>query len=211
MLHSTYFVVNLQSKTQMFSQKSRYAKSSKKNKKMDNLEQKKYPIGKFEQPKKITDQDIDRYIKMLKDFPSTLKNLVGNWSDAQLDTQYREGGWTVRQLVNHLSDSHMNSFIRFKLALTEDNPTIKPYDEAQWAELQDSFNMDIKPALQILKGLHKRWVFELRSLTNREFESTFHHPEQGRNISLRESLAFYAWHCDHHLAHIENLKKENNW
>lgn len=178
---------------------------------MDNLEHKKYPIGKFQEPKKISDQDIDRHIKTLKDFPAKLKNLVGHWSDEQLDFQYRQGGWTIRQLVNHLSDSHMNSFIWFKLALTETNPTIKPYDEAQWAELQDSFNMDIKPALQILKGLHKRWVFELKSLTNREFESTFHHPEQHKNIILKESLAFYAWHCDHHLAHIQNLKTENNW
>ena len=210
-MNSTYFVVNLQTKTQKFSQIIGCAKSSKYINKMDNLEQKKYPIGEFLKPEIISDQEIDIHIKTLKDFPSKLKNLVGEWTDEQLDTQYREAGWTVRQLVNHLSDSHMNSFIRFKLALTENNPTIKAYDEAQWAELQDSFNMDIKPALQILKGLHKRWVFELKSLTNREFESTFHHPEQNRNITLRESLAFYAWHCDHHFAHIENLKKENNW
>ncbi|QDP84090.1 putative metal-dependent hydrolase [Chryseobacterium sp. SNU WT5] len=178
---------------------------------MDNLELKKYPIGKFQLPEKISDQDLDRHIKTLKDFPGKLKNLVAYWNDDQLDTQYREGGWKVRQLVNHLSDSHMNSFLRFKLALTEDNPTVKCYDEAKWAELQDSFSIDIKPALQILKGLHKRWVFELKSLTNREFTSTFHHPEQNRDISLKESLAFYAWHCDHHLAQIENLRQEHNW
>ena len=110
---------------------------------MDNLDHKKYPIGKFQESKKISDQDIDQHIKTLQDFPAKLKNLVGSWTDDQLDTQYREGGWKVRQLVNHLADSHMNSFIRFKLALTEDNPTIKCYDEAQWAELQDSFNMDL--------------------------------------------------------------------
>ena len=178
---------------------------------MDKLEHLKYPIGEFQDIPEITDQDIDNYIQTLKEFPRQLKSLVGNWTDEQLDTQYRAGGWTVRQLVNHLSDSHMNSFIRFKLALTEDNPTVKIYDQAKWAELQDSFNMDIKPALQILKGLHKRWVFELRSLTNREFESTFYHPEQHRTITLRESLDFYAWHCEHHLAHIESLKMENNW
>ncbi len=178
---------------------------------MDSLEHKKYPIGNYHQPENISDQDLDRFIRTIKDFPNRLKHAVDKWPDERLDTQYREGGWTVRQLINHLADSHMNSFIRFKLALTEENPTIKPYNEAKWAELQDSFNMEIKPALQILKGLHKRWVFELRSLTNREFESTFHHPEQNRNITLRESLAFYAWHCEHHLAHIENLKRENNW
>ena len=178
---------------------------------MDNLELKKFPIGKFQDPTKISDQDIDKHITTLTEFPSKLKNLVGNWSNEQLDTQYRESGWTVRQLINHLADSHMNSYIRFKLALTENNPTVKPWDQTQWAELQDSFNMDIKPALQILKGLHKRWVFELKSLTNREFESTFHHPEQHRNITLRESLAFYAWHCNHHFAHIQTLKTEHNW
>lgn len=195
----------------MFSQINRCAKSSKYKNKMDKLEHIKYPIGKFQDSPKITDQDIDRYIRTLKEFPARLKNLVGSWTHEQLDSQYREGGWTIRQLVNHLSDSHMNSFIRFKLALTEDSPTVKTWDQVQWAELQDSFNMDIKAALQILKGLHKRWVFELRSLTNREFESTFYHPEQNRTITLRESLAFYAWHCEHHLAHIESLKKENNW
>lgn len=179
---------------------------------MDNLEHKKYPIGKFELPKKVTDIEVDQHIKTLKDFPGKLKNLVENWTDAQLDTQYRNGGWTIRQLINHLSDSHMNSFVRFKLALTEENPTIKTYNEKAWAELQDSFTIEIKPALQILKGLHKRWVYELKSLTNREFdESKFFHPERNKSITLRESLAFYAWHCDHHFAHIENLKKEKGW
>ncbi len=178
---------------------------------MKSLEEKKYPIGKFDQPEKVSDIEIDQHIKTLKDFPARLRNLVENWTDDQLDTQYREGGWTVRQLVNHIADSHMNSYIRFKLALTEDNPTVKPYDEAAWAELQDSFTIEIKPALQILKGLHKRWVYELKSLTNKEFESTFQHPEQNRKITLLESLSFYAWHCDHHYAHIENLKKEKGW
>ncbi len=179
---------------------------------MDNIEQKKYPLGKFEIPENISDVNVEDNITVLKMFPNKLKNLVGEWNDEQLDTQYRENGWTVRQLVNHIADSHMNSFIRFKLALTEQNPVVKPYNEAAWAELQDSFTIDIKPALQLLKGLHKRWVYELKALTNREFdESTFFHPEQNRSITLRESLAYYAWHCDHHLAHIQNLKKEKNW
>lgn len=178
---------------------------------MDNSEYKKYPIGKFEEPQKITDQDIDRHIKTLNDFPARLKNLVQNWDTDQLDTQYRTGGWTIRQLINHLSDSSMNSYTRFKLALTEDNPTIKTYNEQQWAELQDSFSIDVKPAFQMLKGIHKRWVYELKSLTNKEYESTFHHPDQNRDITLKENLAFCAWHCDHHFAHINNLKLENNW
>lgn len=179
---------------------------------MDSLEERKDPLGRFEIPESISDVNVEENILVLKNFPARLKHLVENWTDDQLDTPYREGGWTVRQLVNHISDSHMNSYIRFKLALTEDNPVIKPYNEAAWAELQDSFTIDIKPALQILKGLHKRWVYELKALTNREFdESIYFHPEQNRSITLRESLAFYAWHCDHHLAHIENLKKDKNW
>ncbi|SFI64341.1 DinB superfamily protein [Kaistella treverensis] len=178
---------------------------------MDNIEQKKYPIGRFPEPSEISDQQIDGYIKSLKDFPNKLKNVVESWTDEQLDTQYREGGWKVRQVINHLADSSMNSYMRFKLALTEENPTIKPYDEQQWAELQDSFSIEIKPAIQTLKGVHKRWVYELKSLTNKEFESTFFHPGQNKSISLRENLAFCAWHCDHHFAHIDQLKKEKNW
>jgi len=178
---------------------------------MDNIEEKKFPIGRFAEPVEISDQQVDGYIKTLKDFPGKLKNAVESWSDDQLDTQYREGGWKVRQLINHMADSSMNSYIRFKLALTEENPTIKPYDEQQWAELQDSFSIEIKPAIQTLKGVHKRWVYELKSLTNKELESTFFHPGQNKSINLRENLAFCAWHCDHHLAHIQHLKKEKNW
>ena len=178
---------------------------------MDNIEEKKFPIGRFAEPVEISDQQVDDYIKTLKDFPRKLKNEVESWTDDQLDTQYREGGWKVRQLINHMADSSMNSYIRFKLALTEENPTIKPYDEQQWAELQDSFSIEIKPAIQTLKGVHKRWVYELMSLTNKELESTFFHPGQNKSINLRENLAFCAWHCDHHLAHIQHLKKEKNW
>ncbi len=178
---------------------------------MKSLEKKKYPIGQFTRPEAITDVDVDRCIKTLKDFPRKLKDLVGHWTDDQLDTQYREGGWRVRQLVNHLADSHMMSYLRFKLALTENNPTIKPYDEAKFAELQDSFSIRVKPALTLLRGLHERWVYELTSLTNREFEHTFYHPELKTHFSLRESLAFYAWHCDHHFAQIKSLKKEKGW
>lgn len=178
---------------------------------MDNFEHLKYPIGKFQYPEKISDQDLDRYIKILKDFPGKLKNLVENWNDDQFNTQYREGSWTIRQVINHLADCTMNYYMRFKLALTENNPTVKTFDEQQWAELQDSINIAVKPAFQMLKGIHKRWAYELRCLTNREFERTFHHPDQNRNISLKESLAFCTWHCEHHFAQISNLKKEKNW
>lgn len=178
---------------------------------MSNLEQKKFPIGQFKQPENICDITLDEYIKVIKDFPGRLKNLIEDFSDDQLDTQYREGGWTVRQVVNHLADSHINSFMRLKLALTEENPTIRPYDEAKWAELQDSQNISVKPAMRMLKGTHQRWTALLKSMTNKQFERTFHHPELNKNYNLRSYLALYAWHCNHHFAHIENLKKEKGW
>lgn len=178
---------------------------------MSDLEHKKYPLGKFEFSEEITDQNLEEHIAEIKNFPSKLRLLVQNFSDEQLNTVYREGGWTVRQLINHLSDSHINSFVRFKLALTEENPTVKPYFEAKWAELQDSRNIGIEPALQILDGLHQRWAHLLKTSTNKEFSKTFYHPEQQKNISLSESVAFYSWHCKHHYAQIENLKKEKNW
>ncbi len=177
----------------------------------DNLEHLRYPIGNFEMPESISDPETDASIQILKEFPAKLRNLVENLDDNQLDTPYRAKGWTVRQLVNHIADSHMNSFIRCKLALTENNPTIKPYDEARWAELQDSISIPVQPALRLLDGLHARWVHELKALTNRELNSTFFHPEQNRSITLREHIAFYAWHCEHHAAHIKNLKAEKNW
>lgn len=178
---------------------------------MSDLEKKRFPIGQFEMPDHISDVELEEHIKVIKNFPGKLKNLIENFSDDQLDTQYREGGWTVRQLVNHIADSHINSFIRFKLALTEDNPTIKPYEEAKWAELQDSRNMPIKPAMRMIKGTHQRWAALLKTLTNKQFERTFHHPEQHKDYDLRSYLAFYVWHCNHHFTHIENLKKEKGW
>lgn len=178
---------------------------------MDNLEQKKYPIGAFQWPENISDAEIDLHIETLKNFPQKLKRLIENWTDDMLETQYRTGGWTVRQLINHLADSHMQSLSRFKLALTEENPTIKPYDEAKWAELQDSRSEPVKSALLILEGLHYRWTHLLKTMTNKDFNRSFYHPEHQKSMSLRNMLAFYAWHCDHHFAHIENLKKEKGW
>lgn len=178
---------------------------------MSNLEQKKYPIGQFETPGHICDIELDKYMKVIKIFPDRLKDLIEDFTDDQLDTPYRDGGWTVRQLVNHLADSHINSFIRFKLALTEDNPTIKPYEEAKWAELQDSIHISVKPAMRMIKGTHQRWHVLLKTLTNKQFERTFHHPENNKDYDLRYYLAFYAWHCNHHFSHIENLKKEKGW
>ncbi len=178
---------------------------------MINLEQLKYPIGPYSEPAEISDEDVDNYIRTIKNFYARLKNLVGEWSDEQLDTQYRPDGWTVRQLVNHLADVSMINYIRFKLALTEDNPTVNSFNQQKWAELQDSFTIEIKPALQTIKGVHKRWTYELKSLTNKELEFCFSHPERKGLMSLRRGLAYCCWHCDHHLAHLQKLKEQEGW
>lgn len=178
---------------------------------MENSDQYRYPIGPFKLPENITDVDIDALIENIKHYPSQLRMEVEKLSNEQLDTPYRDGGWTVRQLVNHIADSHTNAYFRFKLALTEDHPTIKPYDENKWAALADSRNIPIQPAIKMLEGVHERWVFELKALTNKEFESTFYHPDDEETISLKASLAKYVWHGAHHLAHIKRLKDRQGW
>lgn len=142
--------------------------------------------------------------------PERLKAAVSGLSDAQLDTPYREGGWTVRQVVHHLADSHANSVIRFKLALTEDWPTIKPYDEAAWAKLPDSKSLPIESSMTFIEGMHERWVALLEAMTEADFERGFVHPEHGRQ-SLATALAIYAWHSRHHVAHITGLRARNGW
>lgn len=178
---------------------------------MQDLEHQKYPLGKFEFSAESALSDLDEFLDEIKNFPKKLRLLTENLTEDQLNTVYRPGGWTVRQLVNHLADSHMNSFIRIKLALREDNPVIKPYMEAKWAELQDSRNISIEHALRTLEGLHQRWFHLLKTLTNNEFLKTFYHPAQQKKVSILESLAFYSWHCRHHYAHIDQLKKEKDW
>jgi uncharacterized damage-inducible protein DinB len=175
------------------------------------LEKLKFPIGKFEVPKEISATDLECYIKDLGAFPIRLQKEVANLSDEQLDTPYRTEGWTIRQVVNHCADSHMNSFIRFKLALTEDTPTIKPYYEDRWAELSDSKNMPIDPALKMIAGIHDRWTFLIKSLVKEQLQRTFIHPEHGREFRLDEIIAMYAWHSNHHLAHITVLKQNKGW
>ncbi|MBC7390699.1 MAG: putative metal-dependent hydrolase, partial [Opitutaceae bacterium] len=132
-------------------------------------------------------------------------------TDSQLDTSYRPEGWTIRQVVNHCADSHMNSLVRFKLALTEDKPIIKPYYEERWAELSDSKSMPVIPAIQMLHGIHSRWTILLKSLSDNDIKKTFIHPEHGKEFSIEENIGVYAWHCNHHLAHITTLKKSKGW
>ena len=169
-----------------------------------------YPIGKFDQSITVTIKMRNDFIKTIEALPQQLRMEVENLSQKQLDTPYRDGGWTIRQVVHHLPDSHINCYVRFKLALTEDNPQVKTYEEHLWAELQDSFKTPIDVSLSLLESLHKRWAILLRSLTDKQFEKTFQHPEWG-NITLSKTLALYAWHSKHHLAHITELKKKMGW
>jgi hypothetical protein len=167
-----------------------------------DLEKLKYPIGKYIKPSVIDQSIIDGYIFEIESFPERLRNVVSRLSQTQLDTAYRPDGWTARQVIHHCADSHINSFIRFKLALTEDKPTIKPYFEERWAELADAKNLDIEPSLMLLEGLHKRWVVLLKSFNAEDFQKVFIHPEHGKSFTLAENTGIYAWHCNHHLAHV---------
>jgi len=175
------------------------------------IEQLKYPIGKFEKPTTITKEILVKWISDISSFPIRLQNEVSHLSEQQLDTQYRPDGWTIRQVIHHCADSHMNSLTRLKLALTEDQPIIKPYYEERWAELADSKNMDIEPSLIMIDGIHKRWTFLLNNLTEDQYQRIFIHPEHGETIKTDENIGVYAWHCNHHLAHITQTKKHNNW
>ncbi len=168
-----------------------------------------YPAGRFQAPAAITADDHERYIAEIEDLVEGLRSAIAGFDDSQLDTPYRDGGWTVRQVIHHLADSHMNSFVRFKLALTEDSPVIKPYDEAAWAELADS-KQPVELSLLLLDGLHRRWVALLRSMSASDYERAFAHPERGL-MRLDVNLALYAWHCRHHTAHITSLRSRMGW
>lgn len=175
-----------------------------------NEDKLRFPIGKFIKPEIITEGIITEWINIIENFPQKLKSEIENLNKNELDFRYRPNGWNILQIVHHCADSHMNSFIRFKLALTEENPTIKPYFEDRWAEHQDYLNSSINHSLQIINGLHSRWVILLRSLNGEDLTRTFYHPESKQKISLRENIGIYAWHCDHHLEHIRNAKLNKN-
>jgi len=174
---------------------------------MDDL---RYPVGKFEYDGPPSMEQRRAFLGDLVDAPANLRAAVKGLSEAQLDTPYRQGGWTVRQVVHHVPDSHMNSYVRFKLALTEDEPTIKPYAEDKWAELADTKATPIEVSLTLLDSLHDRWVRLLRSLTPDDWKKTFLHPALGP-MTLEKTLALYAWHGRHHVAHITELRKQMSW
>ncbi len=168
-----------------------------------------YPIGRFKAPAGDPASFRAAQIQAIRQLPDQLRAAVSGLNDAQLDTPYREGGWTVRQVVHHLADSHANSFVRFKLALTEDWPAISDYSEVAWANLADS-KMSIDSSLDFIEALHARWVVLLESMTDADFQKGYVHPRSGRQ-SLERALGIYAWHCPHHTAHITGLRARKGW
>lgn len=169
-----------------------------------------YPIGLFEGQETYAPDETKKHILAIADLPVRLTELVGEWGNDRLDTPYRPDGWTVRQLVHHIADSHMNGYVRTKLALTEDNPTIRPYEEGEWAKLPDSA-LDIAPSLVLLKSVHLRWATILAALTDAELQRTFYHPGNKQTVTLAQQAANYAWHGEHHYQHAYRLAERNGW
>ena len=169
-----------------------------------------YPIGPFSFEGPLTEAQRQHVIDQIEETPGRLRTAVESLSPQQLDTPYRPAGWTVRQVIHHVPDSHLNSYIRLKLALTEDVPTIKPYREERWAELEDARHAPIDMSLTLLDSLHRRWVLLLRSLTTQDFARTFFHPELG-TVSLEQYISLCAWHGRHHVAHITSLRERMGW
>lgn len=179
--------------------------------KTSDLELLKYPIGKFIAPEIYTDAYILEKINEIANFPEKIKSETLSLTNEQLETQYRPEGWTIRQVIHHCAESHMNCYIRIKWALTENNPIIKYYHEDLWSELNDSLTMPIAPSITLLEGLHYRLAYLMKSLSKIDLEKSFIHPEHGKEFKLKEIIGMYAWHGNHHLAHITELKKRNNW
>ncbi len=175
---------------------------------MSNL---RYPIGEFKAPDRISKLDISIAIKEIEKLPTLLRKTVQPLTNKQLDTPYRPGGWTIRQVVHHLPESHMNSYVRFKWTLTENTPLIKAYDEKEWTALPDDQSAPIEPSLMLLEGLHAKWVILLRSLDAGQWKMSFIHPETNQEVNLEQNVLNYAWHGKHHLAHIQNALKKHNW
>lgn len=167
-----------------------------------NLDPLRFPIGTFQSPASISEEQIKLWITEIEALPDLLKQTVKILSEEDLNLTYRPGGWTIKQVIHHLADSHMNSYIRFKLAFTEENPTIRPYFEERWAECEEAKNADIHISLNLLDTLHKRWVLFLRTLKVKDWDKTFYHPENKRSTPLKEVAGLYAWHGKHHLNHI---------
>jgi len=176
-----------------------------------DIEELKYPRGKFIKKDSISGEDRASMIADIKSFPQRLTTLVTELNEDQLNTPYRPDGWTVRQVIHHLADSHVNSYIRFRWALTEDTPAIKAYDEKSWAQLPDAQGAHIKFSLNLLKSIHARWTLLLERMTEQDFSRELSHPEWKSNLSLDDMLQLYHWHCDHHFHHILTLAEREAW
>jgi len=172
---------------------------------MDAMPDPRYPVGRFVSPQLITPDMRQEWLAEIEQTPQNMREALYDMTEEQLNTPYREGGWTVRQVVHHMADSHLNSYVRFRLALTEDEPTIKPYAEDRWAELADAKHAPIDLSLAMLEALHARWVLLLKSLQEEDWNRTFRHPERGL-MTLEKNLALYAWHGRHHAAHVLLVK-----
>ena len=175
-----------------------------------DLETLQYPIGRSSSYVENGSQKRDEWLRVIGDTPGELRRVVSGLSDEQLDTPYRPGGWTVRQVVHHYADDHMNSYVRFKWALTEEAPAIKTYGEALWAELPDARLGPIEPSLSLLAALHERWIEAWKALSGSDWLRTFYHPKRG-SISLEQLAALYAWHGKHHVAQVRALRVRNGW
>jgi uncharacterized damage-inducible protein DinB len=169
-----------------------------------------YPVGKFDRRQELTPADRRNMIDDISVVPMRMRDAIAGLTPAQLDTPYREGGWTLRQVVHHVPDSHLNAYVRFKLGLTEEVPTIKPYDEARWAELPDTHETPVKTSLLLLESLHDRWVRLLKSMKPADFQRRVNHPENGE-MTLDAVLGMYAWHGRHHVAHITSARERLGW
>ncbi|HJX85125.1 MAG TPA: putative metal-dependent hydrolase [Candidatus Angelobacter sp.] len=169
-----------------------------------------YPTGPFTPDPNSAPETRSRHIDRIASLPSALRQAVSGLNKEQLNTPYRDGGWTVKQLVHHVPDSHLNAYVRFKLALTEEAPTIKPYDEAAWAKLKDSELTPIEVSLTLLESLHSRWIILLKSMQAEDFQRKYTHPDSGQH-TLDHLLAVYSWHGNHHVAHITSLRERMKW
>ena len=174
------------------------------------LDSLRFPVGRLTFDPDVTQEKRRAFIRQIAETPSALRSAITGLNDRQLDTPYRPDGWTVRQVVHHLPDSHMNAYVRFKLALTEDNPTIKPYDEAAWARIADTARTPPDVSLHLLDALHRRWIVLLESLAPADFARPLVHPESGA-MTIDRLLQIYAWHGRHHVAHITELRKREGW
>ncbi len=177
----------------------------------DNMEMLRYPVGRYQKPGSYTAKELDQWIAAIESLPAWMDACIENLDAAQLHTPYRPEGWTVNQVVHHVADSHMNAYIRLKLALTEDNPTIKPYKEAAWAKLPDTELTPVNVSVTLLHALHRRWVAVMKNMKPEDWERTYFHPEHERNFPLWEMTAMYAWHSRHHMEHIRQLRQRMNW